>query len=114
MHEVSIAYSIIELVETEAERANALKVNMVEVEIGSLAGVEIEALKFAWDMVTQESKIGPAALEIIHVKAKARCKDCGNEFEVENFFEPCPQCKSYSFEVFQGKELQVKSINIEN
>ena len=48
MHELSIVMGIIKIAEVEAEKAGAKNVDLIELEIGNLAGVEIEALDFAW------------------------------------------------------------------
>ena len=114
MHEVSIAQSVVDLVEKEAKAAEAIQVTRVELDIGRLSGVETEALEFAWEMVVNNTILEKAILVINHIRARARCKACGKEFESENYFTPCPSCGSFSFEVFQGRELQVKAFNIEN
>ena len=44
MHELSIALSIINLATKEAEKSNAARVSELELEIGEMAGVNIEAL----------------------------------------------------------------------
>jgi len=113
MHELSIASSIIELVADEAQKASAKKVSKVELDIGSLAGVEQDALEFAWETVTQNTIVEHAVLQINNIQAKARCSDCKTSFEAENFFAPCPSCYGFNYEVLQGKELQVKSIVID-
>ena len=113
MHEVSIAQSVVDLVEKEAKIAEAIKVTRVELDIGSLSGVETEALEFAWEMVVKDTLLENATLLINYIMARARCKECGSEFGSENYFTPCPSCDSFSFEVFQGRELQVKAFNIE-
>jgi hydrogenase nickel incorporation protein HypA/HybF len=113
MHELSIAMSIVEICTEEAEKAGAGRVTRVEVEIGSLAGVEPEALSFSWDIATQSTLLEGAPLEIIHTAAMARCKSCSHEFPVDNFFSPCPECQEFGYEIFKGKELQIKSILVE-
>ena len=53
MHELSIAISIVESAEEAARTNQATMISKVEVEIGSMAGVETEALLFAWDAAVQ-------------------------------------------------------------
>ena len=53
MHELSIALSIVELAEEEARKADATSISKVEVEIGTMAGIDPDALLFAWDSVIQ-------------------------------------------------------------
>ena len=47
MHELSIARSIVELVEEQADNRGASVVEELELEIGHLSGVEIQTLAFA-------------------------------------------------------------------
>jgi hydrogenase nickel incorporation protein HypA/HybF len=113
MHELSIATSIVEICVEEAHKAGAAKVTRVEVEIGSLSGVEPEALAFSWDIAIQSTILEGAPLEIIHSQAMAKCRHCSHEFVVDNFFSPCPECMEFGYEVFKGKELQIRSILVE-
>ena len=113
MHELSIAMSIIELAEEEARKANASIITKVEVEIGTMAGVEQEALLFAWDSVIQGTIAETASLVINSIQAEAQCFECGKDFPVENFFVECPHCKSFRYQVTKGKELRVSSLMVD-
>jgi hydrogenase nickel incorporation protein HypA/HybF len=114
MHELSIAISIAESAEEEARKANASVILNVEVEIGTLAGVEAEALLFAWDSVIQKTMAQNAPLVIHSIQAEAHCLDCGKDFPVENYFAECPDCKSYRYQVTRGKELRVSSLTVDS
>ena len=114
MHELSVASSIVDLVEQEARKAHAKSVTRVILDIGGMAGIENEALMFAWDMATENTAVQGAVLEIRDLKAMARCADCDNEFEIESFFTPCPSCKGFHHDIIQGKELKINSILIED
>ena len=47
MHEFSIALNIVDIASKTATDASATKINEVEIEVGILSGVIIEALEFA-------------------------------------------------------------------
>lgn len=113
MHELSIASGIAELVESEAGKADAVKINAVEVEIGDLSGVEISALEFAWDAVISGTLLKEAELVIHRIEALAECADCGHTFQVKDHFSPCLSCGSFRQEIKQGKELRVRSIVVD-
>jgi hydrogenase nickel incorporation protein HypA/HybF len=78
-----------------------------------MAGVETEALTFAWDMATNDTIMEGSPLIILNLKAIAECQDCHHHFYIENFFSDCPQCGSSRYELLQGKELRVKSFLID-
>ena len=86
MHELSIALSIIESAEEAARKNNATIISKVEVEIGTMAGVETEALLFAWDSVIQGTMAQNSPLIINSIQAEATCQECGKDFPVDNFF----------------------------
>lgn len=113
MHELSIATSIIEIVREEAAKAGSGKVTRVELEIGTMAGIETEALLFSWDLVIKNTIADESPLVIHLLQAMAECNECHTRFKIDNFFTNCPSCESYRYEIFQGKELRVKAIVVE-
>jgi hydrogenase nickel incorporation protein HypA/HybF len=113
MHELSIALSIVESAEEAARKNDATVITKVEVEIGTMAGVETEALLFGWDSVTQGTMAENAPLVIHSIRAEAHCLECGKDFPVDNFFSECPHCKSYRYQVTKGKELRISSLTVD-
>ncbi len=110
MHELSIAMNIVEIAEEESKKAGTSTVSEIELEIGTMAGVVIEALDFALAEAKKNSVLSNAKFIINNIHAKARCLDCNHEFDVEELFTPCPKCNSFRNEVIQGKELKVKRL----
>lgn len=114
MHEMSIALSIIELVEAEVKKAGAKKVNEIELEIGTLSGVQIEALEFAMDAAVINTCLEGAKLNISQVQATAKCNNCGHTFGTDNYFPLCPECEKYDNSMIKGKEMRVKSLLVDD
>ncbi len=113
MHELSIAMSIVELAGEEARKAGAATITKVEVEIGTLAGVESDALLFAWDAATEGSMAAKAPLIIHSVEAQAHCLECGMDFQASHFYVQCPHCESFRYQITRGKELRISSLMVE-
>jgi len=113
MHELSIALSIVELAEEEARKANAVSISKVEVEIGTMAGIEKDALLFAWDSVVRGTMAQQSSLVIHSIAAEAHCLECGKDFPVEHFFAQCPHCSSFRYQVTKGKEMRVSSLMVD-
>lgn len=113
MHELSIAMSIVEICTDELEKSGASSLTGVELEIGSLAGIQTEALEFSWDVATKDSVADGAVLSIDNVPAEARCLHCNKEFGIENFHDPCPYCNNFGLDVLKGKELRIKALTVE-
>jgi len=112
MHELSIAMGIVAIAENEAKKAGAKSVKAIDLEIGTLSGVEIESLNFAWPMAVEGSVLQNAEKRIHIIEAKAKCLECDTVFDMQNLFDACPKCGSHFKNIFQGKEMRVKSIEI--
>ena len=67
MHEMSLAEGVLQLIEDSARQEEFSKVTTVWLEIGQLAGVEVEAMRFCFDAVTRGSLAEGANLEIIRL-----------------------------------------------
>jgi len=113
MHEFSIAMSIIEIAEAEAKKANATAINELVLDIGTLAGIEFYALDTAMEMAVKNTQLENAKIKINKIRARAHCSDCGEEFDIENVFDPCPKCGGLYHELLCGKELQIKSLVVD-
>ena len=113
MHEFSLALNIVDIANETAENANAETISSIEIEVGSLSGVIIEALEFALDTAKENTVLEKAEIHITPLTAEAMCRECNHTFSPESFFAPCPQCGSFDFDITRGKELKVKSITIE-
>jgi hydrogenase nickel incorporation protein HypA/HybF len=114
MHEFSLALNIIDIASETASQANADTISSVEIEVGSLSGVIIEALEFALDTAKENTILKSSEIHITSLPAEAICRQCKKEFVPESFYAPCPQCGSFNFDIIRGKELKVKSITVDN
>ena len=112
MHELSIAMGIIRIAEMETKKANKKSVELITLEIGSLAGVELESLEYVWSTAVKDTVLENATLEIDFKQAKAKCLECEITFEMDKIFDSCPKCKSHFKDILQGKELRVKSLEV--
>ena len=112
MHELSIALGIVKVAEAETARANMQKVEQIELEIGALAGIEIEALEFVWASAVKETILEKAVKKIKIIKGEAKCEECGHVFKLKQLYDTCPDCGSYLKTITKGKELLVKSLEL--
>ncbi|CAG0911509.1 unnamed protein product [Cyprideis torosa] len=113
MHEMSIAESIIQIIEDEARKQSFKRVKHVWLEIGRFSGVEIEALTFCFDVVTRGGVAEGTALDIIELPGQAWCMGCSESVEVEQRYDACPRCGSYQLQVTGGEELRIKELEVE-
>ena len=103
---------ILKIAETETKKAGAGFVESIELEIGTLAGVEMAALGFAWEEVVKNTVLENAEKHIEVISGKAQCIECDTIFYLENIYDPCPECNNYLKGIIQGKELRVKALEV--
>ena len=113
MHEMSLAESVREIVEEGARASGALRVTAVRLEIGKLAQVEIEAMRFAFDVVKRGSLADTARLEIVEIDGIAWCMPCSETVALVQRGDACPHCGSYQLQVSGGDRMRVMDIEIE-
>jgi hydrogenase nickel incorporation protein HypA/HybF len=113
MHELSLAINIVEIVEEHAKAENARWVKEVELDVGELSGVVLEALEFALDSAIKRTLLEDAQITINKISGMAKCSECALEFETDDYYSTCPRCSSFNTEIIKGKEFKVKSITVE-
>ncbi len=113
MHEMSLAMNIVEIATKTAIQNTAKCINTIDVEIGELAGVLVDSLEFCFEAASKNTPAENAALNIISVPGKGRCTSCQKSFKTDTFFPLCPHCDGVSVEILEGKELTIKSINVD-
>lgn len=84
----------------------------VVLRIGVLAGVEAEALRFAFDVVSQGTVAEGASFEIEDVPAVAHCGGCGRDFGSDDILFTCPACGAPGGEFRSGRELELSRIEL--
>jgi hydrogenase nickel incorporation protein HypA/HybF len=110
MHELSIVMSIIDIAERQASQANASVIDEIELDIGTLSGIEFDALDFAWTEAVRKTILENAVRKINRIEASADCIDCGISFSIQHYYDPCPVCGGHLINITRGKEMRVKSL----
>ena len=110
---MSLAESVLQTVETTAQREGARRVSVVVLEIGQLASVEPEALQFCFAAVTRGTMAQEARLEIIELPGRGWCAVCAASVAMDALYGICPLCGVGSLQPSAGTEMRVKEIEIE-
>ena len=113
MHEMSLAESILQIVENAAAAQGFQRVKEVRLEIGALAGVEMEALRFCLDVVFRGSVAEGADLEFEQGPGQGFCLDCARSVPIQALYEACPVCGGYQVQATGGTEMRVKDLLVE-
>ncbi|MCG8484240.1 MAG: hydrogenase maturation nickel metallochaperone HypA [Clostridia bacterium] len=113
MHELSIATNIVEIAEEEAIKAKKSTISEIDIEIGSMSGVIIEALEFAMEEAVKKGVAQNAKINFKELMARANCEKCFHQFEVDDFFAVCPKCGSFETNIISGKDLKIRKIKFD-
>lgn len=112
MHELSVAMGIVRIAEQEMSRTTASRVELIELEIGDLAGVELDSLEYVWSAAVKGTVLEEARKKIHRIDGLGECLDCGEQFRVERHYDSCPKCESFLKKILRGKELRVKALEV--
>jgi hydrogenase nickel incorporation protein HypA/HybF len=109
MHELALMESVVAAV---SERIGEARVNLVRLEIGQLAAVVPDALRFCFDVCTQGTRLEGAVLDIVEIPGRGRCRACAAAIALDGPLALCP-CGSADIEVCAGQELRLKEVEVE-
>jgi hydrogenase nickel incorporation protein HypA/HybF len=112
MHELGITSSVIAICAARAaEQGAATRVTHITLEVGKLAAVMPDALRFCFDCCAIGTLVEGAELEIIEIAGRARCRDCGIEQAVTQMFGLC-ECGGLDLEMIAGEELKIRQMEV--
>lgn len=112
MHELTLAESMMEIVENAASQAGVAKVTRVRLSIGALAHVESETLLYCCDVVSRGTVADGARFEVDRPPGRAQCNACGQQFTLDRLAISCPHCTAYNLHVLDGEQMKVVEIGI--
>ena len=114
MHEMSLAESVREIVDETARANGARRVAAVRLEIGKLAQVEIDAMRFAFDVVTRglarRRRRGSRSSRAMAAPGACAARE---SVAIARRGDACPKCGSYQLQVTGGDRMRVMDIEVE-
>ena len=113
MHEMAICESILDIIKEQSRLRDFARVERVCLEIGPLSGVEVDALRFGFDVVTRDSLAEGARLEIVETPATAWCMQCERTVPVKQRFDACVACGSHRLKVTGGEEMRIRELEVD-
>jgi hydrogenase nickel incorporation protein HypA/HybF len=112
MHELAVTESILKIVQTHAQQANAKAVTDVYIVLGRLSSIVDDSVQFYWDFISQDTLCAGSKLHFERIPARFLCLDCSHTYQVDTDLEPCPNCQSSRVKVVAGDEFRLDSIQI--
>ena len=112
MHELSIAMSIVEIAQEEAER-RGVHVDAVHLDLGPLSGVAADALSFCFEMACNGTRLEGARLVIKEIPVEVYCSTCKVQRTLPSMqWFGCAECGVATPEVIHGKELAITALEV--
>lgn len=112
MHEMSLCEGVLQAIEDNARQQHYEKVKTVWLEIGALSGVEVEAMRFCFEVVMKGSIAEGAGLEIVDTPGQAYCMQCMKSVTVTQRYDACPFCGGFQLHVTGGDEMRIKELEV--
>ncbi len=111
---MGIALEIIDIaVASIPKELKGVKVERVNVQVGKLSAIVPDSLTFCFDMAIKDTPLEGAKLNIEALAVVAECRDCGITWTITGPVFTCEKCKSGAIKIISGRELDIKSIEIE-
>jgi hydrogenase nickel incorporation protein HypA/HybF len=107
VHELSIATAIVEAC---VERAGSDRILRIRVEVGHLAAVLPDSLRFCFELCAKGTTAEGAILEILEIPGRAVCEACGESILLSSPFGRCA-CGG-KLEIVAGQELKMRDMEI--
>jgi hydrogenase nickel incorporation protein HypA/HybF len=115
MHELSIVSSVVDTVTESLAAYPGARVVAVRLRVGALASVVEDSLQFCYGIASEGTALEGSRLVVNVLPVVMHCEKCDDDVElagVQSF--RCPRCGEPCFDLRQGRELEIDSIEIED
>ena len=113
MHEMGIAQQLVNIaLDAIPQDIDAPKVEKLNLKIGRLASVVEHSLTFCLEIITKDTPLEHAKVNIHFIPVTVRCKTCNNEWEVDGPVVKCPFCEDGEVEMLTGREIEIVSLEL--
>ncbi len=112
MHELSLCQALLDQAEAIARREGAIRVDLIRLRVGPLAGVVAELLATAFELARAGTLAAEAGLVIEELPVRVRCSSCGAETGATPNRLLCGQCGDFRTRLISGDELVLASLEL--
>ena len=110
---MALAEEVLQIVQQAARREGLHRVRALWLEIGQLASVEPEAMRFCFEAVARDSVAAGARLEFVAAAGRDWCETCAESVALAALGEACPHCGGYRLRVTGGTQMRVQQMEAE-
>ncbi|MDA3789422.1 MAG: hydrogenase maturation nickel metallochaperone HypA [Desulfobacula sp.] len=113
MHEMGIAQQLVQIaLDSIPREIKNPRVEKVNLKIGRLAAVVEHSLTFCFEIITKDTPLEGARLNIDFIAVMVHCKSCDNNWEVTGPVFKCPFCEDGDVEMLTGREIEILSLEL--
>ena len=96
MHEMSIAQSLVSILQEEMTKHGASALRSVRLSVGEMSAIVPESLSFCFEIIIQGTPLEGAKLLMDRIPLKGYCPQCDESFDIKDFVFVCPDLRQYS------------------
>lgn len=110
MHELGVVIEVVKTVEEFAAANGISKIDTVVLQIGELSSMIPKYIEDCYPAAVDGTTMEDTKLRIEILPGNARCRDCGEVFNLLQHRSVCPACSGRAWELLSGKEFLIKEI----
>jgi hydrogenase nickel incorporation protein HypA/HybF len=112
MHELSVCQAMLDQVERLALEHGALYAEAIDVEIGTLSGIDPILLANAFLVMREGTRASSAILNALAVQTCVLCIQCGARTHTLPNRLVCGTCSGFRVLVIEGAELRLRNVKL--
>jgi len=115
VHELALMTEVLARVCETARANNAAKVTAIHLVCGAVSGVVPDCLHFCFDVCAADTLAAGATLTIETAPTRWQCRACGQMLDstADAGHAACPHCHARDIALAGGREVFLKSIEVE-
>lgn len=110
MHELSILVAAIKSVEEIMDENHLEEVQTIVFDVGEVSGVVPAFLEKLYPAATHNTRLEGSSMRVEIVPGDARCRECGQTYNLPDNDGFCPYCGSRDFDVLSGDGFTIKEL----
>jgi len=111
MHETAVVEGLMRILTAKAREHGIVRIVSIRLRIGRLRGLDVRQVRGCFEIFAETTAAEGACLDIEEVEVEARCRACGQVYEVARFRFDCPACGGADADVLKGRELEIVSFD---
>jgi hydrogenase nickel incorporation protein HypA/HybF len=109
MHEMAVSCALIDVVGAELRRRGGGRVEEIRMSIGGLQGIEPDLLAASFALLSEDTDIAGARLNITRRPVRLYCRTCRGERRADRHFR-CESCAGEAVSLLPGAGMTLDEI----